>query len=528
MERYFNVNGLCYPDENYMVNLDERLKKIKALIDGQKYFVINRARQYGKTTLLWALKQSLQEEYAVISMSFQRMSSAVFEDEFLFSRAFAETVLRIVRNKRQGIRGLQEKEIAALETSTENDRMNMVDLFVHLSSLCETAEKPVVLMIDEVDSAANNQVFLDFLGMLRDYYLDRRQSSIFQSVVLAGVYDIKNLKQKLRPEEEHRYNSPWNIAADFDIDMSFSAGEIAGMLAEYEQEHETGMDVEKVADLIYDYTSGYPYLVSKICKVIDEKLYKKAGRNEAWSKDGVEEAVKGILTETNTLFDDMQKKLDDYPKLYEMLYAMLFYGQSFPFNPNNQLIGIGVMFGFLVNRDGQVAVSNRIFETWFYNLFLSKELMNDKSYLAAADIKNQFVQNGVLNMDQVLIKFMEHFTDVYSRSDEKFLEENGRKLFLLYLKPIINGTGNYYIEAQTRNQRRTDVIVDYRGKQYIVELKIWHGDEYNRRGEEQLSDYLDYYHLKKGYLISFNFNKNKETGAKEVSLGDKRILEVVV
>lgn len=54
-----------------------------------------------------------------------------------------------------------------------------------------------------------------------------------------------------------------------------------------------------------------------------------------------------------------------------------------------------------------------------------------------------------------------------------------RKLFLLYIRPIINDTGNYYIEAQTRDQRRTYVIVDYLGNQYIIELKIWHGDEYN-------------------------------------------------
>ena len=39
-------------------------------------------------------------------------------------------------------------------------------------------------------------------------------------------------------------------------------------------------------------------------------------------------------------------------------------------------------------------------------------------------------------------------------NDQKFIEENGRKLFLLYLKPIINGTGNYYIEARTRDSRK--------------------------------------------------------------------------
>ena len=54
------------------------------------------------------------------------------------------------------------------------------------------------------------------------------------------------------------------------------------------------------------------------------------------------------------------------------------------------------------------------------------------------------------------------------------------------------------------NARRTDVIVDYRGEQFIVELKIWHGNEYNERGEEQLMDYLDYYHKDRGYMLSFN------------------------
>ena len=59
-------------------------------------------------------------------------------------------------------------------------------------------------------------------------------------------------------------------------------------------------------------------------------------------------------------------------------------------------------------------------------------------------------------------------------------------------------------------------------------MKIWRGKEYNERGEKQLTEYLDYYHLKKGYMLSFNFNKKKEIGIKEINLGDKRIVEAVV
>ncbi len=54
--------------------------------------------------------------------------------------------------------------------------------------------------------------------------------------------------------------------------MSFSAKQIAAMLEEYESEHHTGMQVAQVAEEIYQYTSGYSYLVSVICKYLDEEV----------------------------------------------------------------------------------------------------------------------------------------------------------------------------------------------------------------------------------------------------------------
>lgn len=142
--------------------------------------------------------------------------------------------------------------------------------------------------------------------------------------------------------------------------------------------------------------------------------------------------------------------------------------------------------------------------------------------------KNQFISNGQLNMELVLEKFILHFNDIYGSKPNKFKEEDGRKLFLLYLRPIINDVGNYYIEAQIRNSRRTDVIADYLDKQYIIELKIWRGDEYNTQGEQQLSDYLDYYHIDKGYLVSFNFNQNKQPGMHTIELNGRTIVEAMI
>lgn len=89
---------------------------------------------------------------------------------------------------------------------------------------------------------------------------------------------------------------------------------------------------------------------------------------------------------------------------------------------------------------------------------------------------------------------------------------------------------NFYVETQTRDERRMDVVVDYNGDRFVIEMKIWHGNSYNERGEQQLSEYLDYYGLEKGYLLSFCFNKNKsiDSSAKEISIGNKTIVEVVV
>ncbi|SFB41551.1 hypothetical protein SAMN04488528_104716 [Clostridium frigidicarnis] len=71
MEKRFNSTGVCVPRKHYMVDISNKLREIKKLIDNEFYFTINRPRQYGKTTTLSELKKSLREEYLVISVSFE-------------------------------------------------------------------------------------------------------------------------------------------------------------------------------------------------------------------------------------------------------------------------------------------------------------------------------------------------------------------------------------------------------------------------------------------------------------------------
>lgn len=527
MGKIFNTEGCCNPEINYMVDLSARVEAIADMVDGEKYFTINRARQYGKTTTLSALADYLKHKYEVVSLDFQMMSSFVFESEQAFAAAFAEEILDTVREFPDGI----EKKLKGFAEKTA-DTCSLQALFKVLKSWCSQAERNIVLIIDEVDTASNNQVFLDFLAQLRAYYLQRRRNKTFQSVILAGVYDIRNIKGKLHPDNAYKTNSPWNIAADFDVNMSFTAEDIAGMLEGYEADYHTGMDIKEISGLIYDYTSGYPFLVSRLCKLMDEKIAGTESfrdQNTVWTKEGVLEAVKRLLSEKNSLFESLVGKLNDYPGLRDMIYLLLFQGQAIAYNADDTATDLLLMFGFIKAEHDTIHIANRIFETRLYNYFLTlPEVQNGDMYKLALRNKNQFIQNGQLNMERLLAKFAEHFNDIYGSRDEKFLEEDGRRYFMLYLKPIINGTGNYYVEAQTRNQERTDLIVDYQGEQFIIEMKVWRGNAYNERGEEQLLGYLDHYHLQKGYMLSFNFNKNKVIGLKEVELGNKILIEAVV
>lgn len=294
--RTFNTTAICIPKKHYMVDLSERIEEIRKLVDEGKYFTVNRARQYGKTTTLTALRSELSKEYDVVFIDFQSIGKSGYSTEEKFVQEFC----RLLWNRRELDNVDMDCIIDVLEKWKDSDepKARLGELFDSLMKWCKNSVRDIVLIIYEVDTATNNQVFLDFLAQLRDKYISRDRDGIrtFQSVILAGVTDVKHLKTKIRGEEDSKENSLWNIAADFTIDMSLSEDGIKGMLEEYETDHHTGMDIGKMARFIREYTNGYPFLVSRICELLDTEVGKKIeNAHDRWTRDGIDEAVKMIL-----------------------------------------------------------------------------------------------------------------------------------------------------------------------------------------------------------------------------------------
>jgi len=518
MRKFFNITGSCNPERHYMVDSPERFAAVERLIDGGNYFTINRARQYGKTTTLQTIRRRLSDKYLIIKTSFERVGDSSFQDEVAFARLFARLMCREMPSdpENDGYRLYWEE--------LEKKDSDMDALGTHISNFCQSSSKPIVLLIDEVDQSSNNQIFVRFIGMLRDLFLEREKrgmSSTFHSVVLAGVYDVKNLKLKLRPDEERKYNSPWNIAADFNVDMTFHSEEIAQMLGDYERDVHTGMDIQAISKEIYRYTSGYPFLVSKLCKVIDEEL------NQEWTAEGVQNAAKATIFNKNTLFTSLTKNLETYPELKRFVYSLSILGDTITYDPNNPVMDFATMFSIIkYDANRKVSIHNIIFEEVLNNYFIAEQNIADMGKLRPM---YNYVKDNRLDMEFVLRRFRDLIHEEYREEDDKFKEQQGRLIFLSFLKPIINGTGFYYVEPQTRDNRRMDLVVTYGSEEFILELKIWRGDKYERTGREQLSEYLTVRGKDKGYLLTFDFSKNKVDREPDwVEVNGKRIFEVIV
>lgn len=139
MGKVFNITADCKPNLHYMVDLTERLEKIKKMVDRGEYFAINRARQYGKTTTLKALNRYLQGEYVVVSLDFQRLSYENFLNENTFVVALSSELSKKLR--------YQEEVPAEIINKFQNmskgtEIADLMDLFLCFSDWCAESPKP--------------------------------------------------------------------------------------------------------------------------------------------------------------------------------------------------------------------------------------------------------------------------------------------------------------------------------------------------------------------------------------------------
>jgi len=420
-----------------MADVSGKFLAVLRLVEKGKYFTINRPRQYGKTTMLFQIFDVLQHDgnYLPLSISFEGVGDLVFQDEVCFAKRFLIWLADEAR--------FADTELADWIVRQSEQCDGFETLSKMITALVEKCGKKMVLLIDEVDKSSNNQLFLGFLGMLRNKYLVRQKSKTFHSVVLTGIHDVKSLKLKISPESERKLNSPWNIAADFEVDMNLQPAEIQPMLAEYAQDRSVLVDAPAVAERLFYYTSGYPFLVSKLCKIFDEKMLPEK-TEKIWTTGDVDTAARQLIGENNTNFDERSKNLDNNAELYALTQTIAIEGKNYPFEPNDSVATLGLLYGIFAKRNG-LAIHNRIYQEVIVNKMSFRMMRENTQLLDRYDARFQLPGNQ-LDTHGMLRKFQELMRTENSEKDRDFLERQGRLVFLAFLKPVLNGHGHAFKE----------------------------------------------------------------------------------
>jgi len=507
----FNIIANCLPDKHYMVDTSNKLDQIMKMIERGDYFIINRPRQFGKTTTIFLLWQRLADsgEYIPIFSSFEEWDDVQFEASSKFCRRLLKDIIQFININDSANTGLFDDMVKEV--------VDFDQLFEVLIQIINKTRKKIVLFIDEVDRSSNNELFLKFLGLLRSKYIRAKAGfdTTFHSVILAGLHDIKSLKQKIRPESESQLNSPWNIAVKFSIDMSFSSSEIETMLADYVAETGVKMDTKAISERIYFWTSGYPFLVSEICRIMAEEVLPQR-ENKEWEVRDIDAVVKGFDDETNTLFDVLTKNLVNDKKIYDFLEGIALGTEKYKFNLKTQLINQIYMYGYIKsNEKGDVQIYNRIFERIITDYIIDTTMQRNANGKGNIDVfqAHYIKPDGRLDIEKALIRFQEVMKEKYHKGlftkTEKFLEKDLRLLFLMFMQPILNGKGFSYQEVEISEERRLDVVITFSEERFVVELKLWNGPKYHAEGKQRLKRYMQAMSIEKGYMLILDRTRKK-------------------
>ncbi|MCU0286869.1 MAG: AAA family ATPase, partial [Acidobacteria bacterium] len=309
-------------------------------------------------------------------------------------------------------------------------------------------------------------------------------------------------------------------------DLSLSADEIESLLLDFLAENTIQMNVKEIAEKLHYLTSGYPFLVSRLCKIIDEEIQPL----KRWDLVDIDTAFNMLLKEDNTNFQSLIKNLENNRSLYDMVFRIVLEGENIGYNLDNPDIEQGVTHGVFRDDNGRLRIHNRVYEQRIYNYMASK--VETSSNMGHYNFRGHFLDNSgnQLNMKEVMFRFQIFLKEQYSEKDVEFLERNGRLLFLAFLRPIINGKGFDFKEVEISEEKRLDIVVTYNSQKYIIELKKWYGEEAHQKGLRQLSDYLDRQNQNSGFLIIYDSRRlSNRIGENEtVNIDSKQIFMVWV
>ncbi|MDM8532814.1 AAA-like domain-containing protein [Anaerolineales bacterium HSG25] len=472
--REFNTYGPCKPTLHYTVMRESLVAEGKEKVYKGRYFTIFAPRQAGKTTYFQLLLESLKDDgYTPIWISFESLKT-------LPKERFYTALNRWLH------RGLAKQNVTVDCVIT--DSLDLEEFFADQSS----SSKPIVLIIDEFEGIPD-VVLNEVMHTFRQIY-HQKEDYLLHSLILVGVSTIADLILSSA--------SPFNIADEQEIKY-FTFDEVDDLINQYVIE--SGQVFEpSVIKAIYDNTAGQPGLVCALCNHLITNVV--TDKSQPVTMDDFYITLDFFLTEKmdKNIINVTQKA----HQKQDFMLKLLFSNRPIKFTVASPDIAWLYAHGVVDKVDGYVEVAVPLYAKRLIDAFRPSINGEIDYYLTSAhDTTSQYLtEDGGLNINALLEAYRAY---VRRRGFRAFDTENLKEAACHY---SLDGFINFFIEqlgGQTyievpSGRGRTDILIRYRGRAYIIEIKIFSTPTNFKRGKGQLIDYLKSEGLHEGYYVVFS------------------------
>ncbi len=468
--RDFNTSGPNIPAQHYTIIRHGLIQKGLKLIEKDRYFTIWAPRQTGKSTYFRQLADKLREQdYKVAHINFENYKNASLES-FLSS---------LTRNLREqwGFDYSNETELAQIFEQIQSQKQGKC-----------------VLIIDEVEGI-NPEYFGAFLHSIRNAY-HSRETHCLKSVILVGVSNIVGVVSDNA--------SPFNIADNLNVPY-FTDEEVLELIGQHETE--TGQIFEpEVKQKISEITANQPGLVNGFAKVLTENNPDKTILTyEDYLK--VEDWYLRIAIDKN--FENIHNKAKEERKFVERL---LFTEDKIPFKIDRPSIKLLHTNG-LIKDDGAGFVTFWVpfYKKRLYDAFYPYTNGEQRQISRTIFAEEYFTETGDLKLEKLVATYKEYIKrrgfNPHREKDENGNYKSIKEAALIYsfetyIHAFVTQTdGKIYREANT-GLGKSDIILNVKNKEYLIETKIYYAPKQFMDGKKQLAYYCKSLKQTKGiYLV---------------------------
>ncbi|MEB3272250.1 MAG: AAA-like domain-containing protein [Prochlorothrix sp.] len=485
MTKWFNIAGPCKADIHYMLSPLDRLPALRTLIDQQNYFVIHAPRQVGKTTTMLTLAQELtvSGDYTAVLLSLEVGASFPHDP-----KQAEQAILSVWR------RALRFWLPTDLQPTEWPPRDSSAQISTFLGDWAATAERPVVIFLDEID-ALNDEILIFVLRQLRDGFPHRPQG-FPHSLGLIGMRDVRDYKVQSRESGRLNTSSPFNIKVESLTLSNFTFEEVKSL---YHQHTEATGQIftAKALERAFYLTQGQPWLVNALARQATQFLVTDV--DQAITLEIVEQAKEILIQRQDTHLDSLAERLNE-PRVQLIIEPMLS-GQELP-NPPWDDIQYLLDLGLCTQTQRGLEIANPIYREVLPRC-LSASTTVGLGYVQPTWLS----ETGELLPAALLTAFLEFWRQHGQPLLQNFAyhEIAPHLVLMAFLHRVVNGGGTLEREYAI-GSGRMDICLRYGDMTLAMELKVWREGKQDplTKGLDQLDQYLAGLGLETGWLVIFD------------------------